>query len=145
MKTNKFLLTHPNVFLLTFIGVFFLTTSLSGQNLSLKSKNTLAKTTIVYTYSIDNTAPTYKADSITTPSSQSIQNYVHFFLSFKGIAKATFDETTGLVTVVGNTSTNLPSLIKSSQVKQPVLDDGSTEYIYNNETNNEPEDINNKP
>lgn len=144
MKTNKFLLTHPNVFLLTFIGVFFLIPPLSGQNLTLKNKNTLAKTTIVYTYNIDNTTPTNKADSISTSSSQSIQNYIQFFISFKGIAKATFDETTGLVTVVGNTSTNLPSLIKSSQVKQTVLDDGSTEYIYNNETNNEPEDINNK-
>lgn len=144
MKTNLFLLIHPKVFLLTFIGVFFLTTSLSGQNLSLKTKNTLAKTTIVYTYSIDNTAPTNKADSISTSTNQSIQNYVQFFLSFKGIAKATFDETTGLVTVVGNTSTDLPSLIKSSQVKQAVLDDGSTDYIYNKETNNEPEDVNNK-
>jgi len=99
-----------------------------SQDLTQTSRNELADGIVAYTYSLSSASASNNNDnSIQTSKSG---NYSTVFLSFNGITRSTFDQSTGLITVIGNNESNLPLTIKSFEITSYTSDNGVVTYSY---------------
>lgn len=132
MKKNKYK-TFPNIIIKGSILLILLLIGFMGYSQELKqtSKNVLDENTIVYTYSSSNNETMSIKDNENLTIA--IEDISTLFYSIENVIRSSFDAATGLITVVGNTQSNLPILINSNQIKSHITDSGEKRYYYQKE------------